>query len=223
MAIPREIPPLKAMDPAAVEVVAGAAAGGGESGHGEGRKGEKKDKIGSRRGIETLFRSVYQVHINLTTLADSKANFLISVNTFVMLLVVAHGVTYVHDTVLYIPVAIVLFACTGSIIFAVLSARPRISKEGLTDESGSGGGLNLLFFGHFSRLSKDRFESEIQQVLRKRPLAYSLMAGDHYEMGQVLNRKYRLLRCAYSFLLYGLPAGTILFLALRILVLREKP
>ncbi|MDO8994592.1 MAG: HD domain-containing protein, partial [Daejeonella sp.] len=40
------------------------------------------------RGIETLYRSVYDYHINLTSIADNKANMMISINTIIMSIVI---------------------------------------------------------------------------------------------------------------------------------------
>ena len=187
-------------------------------------KKEKKAKegIGSDRGTQTLFRSAYRVHVNLTTLADSKANFLISVNSLIMFLVAVHGIRFVKHAVMIYPVVIVLLSCTGSIVFAVLSARPRITREQMEHQSQFNGGMNLLFFGHFTRLPKDIFMKELTSALTGPPGSYNLMMNDLYELGQVLNKKFRQLQFSYFFLLYGLPTGMILFLVLEILILTDK-
>ena len=42
---------------------------------------KKLDKaLGTNRGIETMFRSAYRVQMDLTSLADNKANMMISIN-----------------------------------------------------------------------------------------------------------------------------------------------
>lgn len=185
-------------------------------------KKQKKKKLGSNRGIETLFRSVYHVHMNLTTLADTKANFLISVNSLIMLLVAVHGLNYVDHKAFLYPVGIVFFACIGSIIFAVLSARPRVRKEKSPHDDESGKRMNLLFFGDYTQLPKDRFIGELEEALQATTTTYPLMMADLYEMGQVLDKKFRLLRFAYGFLLYGLPVGMVLFLVIQAMVITGR-
>ena len=54
------------------------------------KKGKKKDSgLGSSRGIETMFRTSYRVHQDLVSLADTKANIMISVNGLIISIILA--------------------------------------------------------------------------------------------------------------------------------------
>ena len=48
-------------------------------------------KFGSRRGVETMFRTSYREQLDLTALADKKANIMISVNGLIMSMTFAFG------------------------------------------------------------------------------------------------------------------------------------
>ena len=85
-------------------------------------------KLGTKRGVETIFRNAYRVHIEVSALADAKANFLISVNSIILILIAAHGQKYITHKGLLLPVGIVIATCICSMIFAVLVARPRFKQ-----------------------------------------------------------------------------------------------
>ena len=179
---------------------------------------KKLKKLGKNRGVETLLRNTYRVHIALNTLADSKANFLISVNSALMVLASSHGMTYVNNRLLLIPMAVIILTCVSSMVFAVLCARPRVDHEAFArDEEGKSRG-NLLFFGSFTQLSSDQFEDEMLDVLQDGEKVYPTMITALYQMGQVLDKKYGRLKTAYAFLLFGLPIGVILFVLMQSLV-----
>jgi len=50
---------------------------------------KKKKGLGSTRGVETLFRSAYRVQMELTSLADNKANMMISINGIIISIIIA--------------------------------------------------------------------------------------------------------------------------------------
>ena len=50
----------------------------------------KKGKgLGTARGVETLFRSAYRVQMELTSLADNKANMMTSINGIIISIIIA--------------------------------------------------------------------------------------------------------------------------------------
>ena len=185
-------------------------------------KTEKEiNKLGTKRGVETLFRNCYRVHVEVSALADAKANFLISVNSIILILIVSHGQKYITHKGLLIPVGIVIATCIGSMIFAVLVARPRFKQMNPGDVSIKEGKSNLLFFGSFTALHKEEFIEGFSNLVTTPTRLYRAMMGDIYEMGLVLQKKYSRLKLAYGFLLYGLPVGFIIFVIMEfIIVLR---
>jgi hypothetical protein len=175
----------------------------------------KLKKLGKNRGVETLLRNTYRVHIALNTLADSKANFLITVNSALMILASSHGMTYVHNRLLLIPIVVIVLTCIGSMALAVLCARPRVDHEAYKRQADGTTRGNLLFFGSFCKLSGPEFNQEMLDVLHDREQVYSVMLSDLYQMGKVLDRKYARLKTAYAILMLGLPIGVVLFVILQ--------
>jgi hypothetical protein len=182
------------------------------------KKFEKLKKLGKNRGVETLMRNTYRVHIALNTLADSKANFLISVNSVIMVVVSSHGMTYVTSRLLFIPMAVLIATCVSSMVFAVLCARPRVDHDKFARRPDGGTDGNLLFFGSFTQLSKTEFREELLDVLREGEKVYPTMLDDLYQMGQVLDKKFGRLKTAYAILLFGMPIGVILFVVMQSII-----
>lgn len=188
---------------------------------GELKKAKKMKKLGSARGIETLFRNIYRVHVEVSAMADNKANFLISVNSIILILAAAHGKEVVSDEWLLIPAAIVIGSCIGSMVYAVLVARPRITcaqKEDRNNPECLKQVPNLLFFGGFTKATKELYVEEMTELVLNGERIYPSMMSDIYDMGKVLKRKFERLQTAYGFLLYGLPGGIFLFLTMQTLL-----
>ncbi len=181
------------------------------------RKHKKMKKLGSSRGIETLFRNIYRVHVEVSAMADNKANFLISVNSIILILAAAHAKEIVTDELLLIPAAIIIGSCIGSMVYAVLVARPRVTcaqKEDEKDEQCLKN-PNFLFFGGFTKMPKDDYVEGMTNLVLNGEKIYPSMMADIYDMGKVLQRKFQRLQTAYGFLLYGLPGGIFLFLTMQ--------
>jgi hypothetical protein len=181
----------------------------------QGKKGKGKGTptVGSSRGIETMFRATYRVHMDLTALADSKANIMISINGLILSIILASVAPKIDsNNWLLIPTTIVLLSCLGAIIFAVLSARPRINASTITLDDVRSGRENLLFFGNYSRLDEDDFVRGMTDLAQNPDLLYTNMMRDVYGIGRVLNRKFELLRKSYMVFMYGLTVSVLAFI-----------
>jgi hypothetical protein len=180
----------------------------------EPEKEEKPKKSGSGRSVETLFRNIYRVHVEVSAMADNKANLLISVNSIILILATAHAQDVVTHPLLLLPAAIIVGSCLGSMVYAVLVARPRVTRD-----KGSGNEVvtnaNLLFFGGFSGLSRESYIESLTAMASDPETIHPAMAADLYDLGIVLKRKFKRLQTAYGFLLYGMPGGITLFLVMQ--------
>jgi len=177
------------------------------------KKKDKKNKLGSKRGIETLFRVNYNNHIQLSQLADGKANMLISINGLIISILIALISPRINDvTWVMLPVVILLVGCLTSLAFAIIASRPRLNKTPVTlDEVRSNKG-NILFFGIFTRLPLMEFEQGMHELLQNPRILYDNMIRDIYSMGNVLRKKYYYLQFAYASFLTTLVVAVISFL-----------
>src|SRR5210317_1486674 len=123
--------------------------------------------LGSTRGVETLFRSAYRVQMELTSLADNKANMMISINGIIISIIIASVAPKLDaNPWLLIPSAIFLLGTLVSIVYAILAARPRVKSEPITLEDLEHSGGNILFFGDFANLSPNDFTAGMIELIQ---------------------------------------------------------
>ncbi|MFT5144942.1 MAG: hypothetical protein ACI80V_000021 [Rhodothermales bacterium] len=168
-------------------------------------------KIG--RGVETVFRTSYRVHMELSSLADTKANIMISINGIIISIIIA-SISPKIDTNpwLLAPTSVLLLACLISIVYAVRSARPRVSSEVVSLDDIRQNRANILFFGHFVSLSQDDYLTGMTELMTRPDVIYTQMVRDIYGLGKVLKLKFELLRVAYTVFMIGLSIGILLFI-----------
>jgi predicted metal-dependent HD superfamily phosphohydrolase len=156
------------------------------------------------RGVDTMFRTTSRKQINLSAIADNKSNILITMNTLIISVVITLFVRRYQDyPQLIIPVLILILACLGSLVAAILSTRPIILKGEFKEEEVKKRGVNLLFFGNFFNTSFNEYDKAFKEIMSDEDHVYTMMVMDQYSQGKVLAKKFRLLRIAYDIFMYG--------------------
>jgi len=173
-------------------------------------KAEKEKQ--SERGISTVFRIVAQNQNNLSGMADSKANILISVNSIILSIVIGSLSTKLESNPNLLPPVIVLvLVCVSAIVFSILATRPNTNHGTFTQEDIHNKKTNLLFFGNFYKMSLPDYDWAMQEMLGDKDYLYSSIAKDNYFLGVVLAKKYRFLRYAYNIFMFGLIVSMLAF------------
>jgi len=178
------------------------------------KKKDKKKKLGSSRGVETMFRTSYRVHMDLSSLADTKANIMISINGLIISITIASISPKIDaNPWLLLPTSILLIACLISMVNAVLAARPRVNTSIIDLDSFKRKKGNLLFFGHYTSLDEDEFVDGMTDLMENQEAIYYNMIRDIYGIGSVLDKKFKLLQRAYTSFMWGLSLGIAGFIA----------
>lgn len=166
----------------------------------------QKDKQNrAERGIETMFRNTMRTHVSFSSMADSKANIMISVNTLLLTaLVTILSRKLDSNPHLIVPTLILTIVSMTTLIFAVMVTRPTVNAGTFTKEDIQKKKANLLFFGNFFNVPLDIFSWGMKEVINDKDYLYDSMIKDFYFLGQVLGKKYRYLRICYSIFMYGL-------------------
>jgi predicted metal-dependent HD superfamily phosphohydrolase len=166
----------------------------------------------TERGISTVFRIMAQNQSNLSQMADSKANILISVNSIILTIVISTLSTKLEsNSFLQVPVIILVTVCVSAIVFSILATRPNVTVGTFTPEDIQNKKTNLLFFGNFYKMSLPDYDWAMQELLADKNYLYSSLVKDNYFLGVVLAKKYRWLRIAYNVFMFGIIIAMIAF------------
>lgn len=174
------------------------------------------------RGVDTLYRANYNNHISLSSIADGKANMMISINTIILSVIVTlsgagftfSGTFMVNHLRFTIPIFILLIGSLASVVFAVISARPKVTTQKIPIKEVDEKQTSLLFFGNFLQVSLDDFINHLARLKKNQRRLYDSMSIDLYHLGGVLQIKYKLLTYSYNAFMIGLVAGVFAFVAI---------
>ncbi|HWU53326.1 MAG TPA: Pycsar system effector family protein [Tahibacter sp.] len=156
-------------------------------------------QIPERNTSDNILRTAQQHHVQLSAMADTKANIIITVSSIVLTLSLGR----LNEPGLRVSVLILIGFTLLALLLAILAVLPKYRPLRLhSDELPPY--FNLMFFGHFSELSRERFLQEIARTLQPDGTIYETQAKDLYSLGLYLARhKYRYLRLSYLFFLAG--------------------
>lgn len=176
------------------------------------KKLEKIKTTKPDRGIETMFRLTSKNHLDLSSMADNKANIMISVNSIILsiLLTVLFRKLDEYPHFL-IPTVILTVVCLTTIVFSILATRPNVSQGKFTRENIINKETNLLFFGNFHSMRLPDYEWGMKQMMKDGDYLYTSLIRDIYFLGVVLGKKYRLLHRSYTVFMFGFVLAVLSF------------
>lgn len=162
-----------------------------------------------------MFRTTLNNHNNLSGLVDNKANILLSVNAIIIsvsLTTIIPKLDNPSNAHLILPTMILIVTSVIAITFAILATRPTITKGSFTKKEVDEKKVNLLFFGNFYKMPYEDYNWAMNELMKDKDYVYNSMIKDLFHLGIVLEKKYRLLRVAYSIFMFGLIISVLAFL-----------
>lgn len=173
----------------------------------------KKVKLNKpSKGIETMFRTSLKNHMELSAIADNKANIMLSISALILSIVIS-SLASKFDThsELIGPTVFMLFVCLISIVLATLATNPKITHGKFSESDVVARKANLLFFGNFHKMSIEEYEWGMKEIMNDGEYLYSSLIRDLYSLGVVLARKYQFLRWCYIIFMYGMIVSVVYF------------
>ncbi len=174
--------------------------------------------INKSKSAQMMFKTTLRNQIDLTNIADNKANIMLSINS----LLITIGIPILASNLekspyLIYPAAVLLLTCILSIVYATTATRP-VKMEGFTDLNRiSEGNTNLFFFGNFYKMTRDDYIKGLTTVTHNEDLLDKSIVNDLYFLGRTLGHKYRRLRITYAIFMIGM-VTTVLVFAITFLV-----
>ena len=170
------------------------------------------EKKGSTKGVQTMLRLTSSNHIQLSEMADSKANILISVNAIIISVILTIVLRKLQtDPYLTIPSFLFLAFSVATIVAAILATRPKLSSGVFMEDDIQNKKTNLLFFGNFHKMPVEQYDKAMRTMMQDPDYLYSSIIQDIYYLGAVLGKKYRLIRLAYNIFMIGIIVSVAAF------------
>jgi len=158
--------------------------------------------------LDSLLRITRSHHSQLSTMADSKANMMLTVAS----LLVPLSVGFMNKPPFHWAAITLIGFSILTVILAAYAAMPKLTPKIESDapvdiESPI---FNILFFGSFCGMSYDRYRQEMETVLNDHNRVYEVQVREIYLLGHYLARqKYRYLRLAYLSFISGLTISAL--------------
>lgn len=180
------------------------------------RQEEKLEKIerplnGSSEA-RMMFKTALRNHIDLTNIADNKANIMLSINAIIITLAMPllAGFIVEQPTLIY-PLSVLLITCVVTVIYATMATRP-IKMDGIPHHANlTSGETNLFFFGNFYKIPLSKYQESIRTVIKNDNALETSIINDLYYLGLALGTKFKLLRICYAVFMVGITLSVVTF------------
>ena len=168
--------------------------------------------IANNKSAQTQFKTALRNHIDLSNIADNKANIMISVNALILTLALPFLIDKSMDNHhFWLPTIMLAIVCLGSMIFATLATRP-IKLKGVTSQSEIENNIsNLFFFGNYHKMEFEDYKKGMAHVINDSKALDDSIIRDLFYLGKSLGGKFTYLRLCYNIFMYGV---TVTVLAL---------
>jgi hypothetical protein len=162
--------------------------------------------VPERNTGDVILRTTQQHHVTLSAMADTKASIIITVSSIVLTL----SLGKLDQPELRMSVLTLTVFTLLALLLAILAVLPKYRPLRLKRDAELPPHFNLLFFGHFTELPRERFLAEIARSMRTDGTVYLTMAKDIYSLGSYLaHHKYLYLRFSYLSFLTGFIAASM--------------
>ena len=160
-----------------------------------------------------LLRTTQQHHVQLSLLADQKANILIASNSIILSLTLSRIETlqdyWCIYSMLVMSIASMVLALFVVAPLSLPTKRPKSSDEN----------FNALFFDHFSKLTHAEYQAQMNGIMETPEQVKEAMVKDIYQIGKVLqSRKYPFLKLSAFVFIVGVIVSLVLLFAQLVLV-----
>ncbi|NQU26931.1 MAG: hypothetical protein HQ528_01440 [Candidatus Marinimicrobia bacterium] len=161
--------------------------------------------------LDHMLKQTRNHHVQLSFMADSKANMLLTISSVLITLTVPHVMT---SSLKYGALILIGF-CLITIILSTYAVMPKLpiftKKGGPVDIKNPG--FNFLFFGDFIKMDYSSFESEMETILNDSSKTYQAMTKEIYTLGHFLAaKKYKFIRLAYTAFIVGIFTSVVVTL-----------
>ena len=175
----------------------------------------KKEKNFSK-GVLNIIRTTLRNNIELTGIADNKANVLLSLNAVMLTFMVPlfiPNLDIIDKYHLVYPIVLLILTCLVTIYISALVLRPGKFNQGQSTLE-KGKYVSPFFFGNFYTMNQSEFTDYVQDALSHGNLVNRHVIEDLHYIGSRLGVKMSMIRKAFAIFLIGFTTSILLALIL---------
>lgn len=168
------------------------------------KKTKKRKKL--PKDVLNIIRTTMRNNIELTHIADNKANVLLSLNALMLTFLVPFIIPYMDIVKQYrlgIPLTILVVTCFITIYIAALVLKPGKFYQN-QKEIEQGKLASPFYFGNFYKMSKEKYVAYVDNAISENEVVKNHLTEDLHALGARLGRKMELIRIAFNIFLIGL-------------------
>jgi hypothetical protein len=168
----------------------------------------KKERIANEIKTDSLLRATSGHYIRLIGNADRKARIMIVVNSILLTIAVTIFTKTIHqEPSLWISATILILANLLALFFTIGSVRPelQVSKQKDTVK-------NILHFKKCSEYSLDDYKTHMMMTMNDNDKKLDAMIKELHYFGNLVTRKYQLLKSAYRCFYWGIVVAVVSYL-----------
>jgi Pycsar effector protein len=167
-------------------------------------KEEKKKKIKT----DVILKETAANYVRLIGDADRKARIMLVVNSLFLTL----SVTLISKIIANVPyswlfASILMFSNVVSLFFSIQSVKPEFNSE-KNEETEN----NILHYKKCNDLTLEEYRSQINSTLIDDTQKMDAFIKELYFYGRLLNMKYKLLKRAHYFFLWGIVLAVLVYI-----------
>jgi hypothetical protein len=175
-----------------------------------------KNKKPPDEGIRTgsLLRGTVANYIRLIGDADRKARIMIVVNSILLTISLSlFTSTLKHIPNIWISAILLIAANLLSLFFVVVSVKPELhSRQDKESEN------NILHYNKCSEYSLRDYSIELMKVMEDNDKKREAVIKDLYFYGNLLTRKYKLIKIAYRIFFWGILSSVVSYVIILLLI-----
>lgn len=161
--------------------------------------------------LDQMIRQTRAHHVNLSSLADKKANMMLTIAA----LMIPLSTRFLYEERSHLAAVTLIGFCVLTIVLAAYAAMPKLkigkradSTIDLDDPT-----FNLLFFGSFTRMDYREYENAMENMMNDPNRVYETQIREIYSMGHYLDqKKYRFVLFSYLTFIAGILLSSTIYI-----------
>lgn len=156
--------------------------------------------------VLNIIRTTQRNNIELTSIADNKANMLLSLNGIMISIALPlflSNTEVLTGTKVGIPVLILSLTCFCTMYISALVLRPS-NFDTFNDTLAADTPRSPFFFGNFFRMEAGEFFEDVEKKLENKEELRDYVTQDLFFVGRRLGHKMQLIRTAFNIFIFGI-------------------